>query len=155
MPATSLSSRPRAAHPLRILYADDFPELRNYMRTLLTKEGHLIETVPDGATALDWLRRAGPAVDLLITDHYMPRMTGLDLVRQTRQLHFPGKILVFSSELREAVHDQYRRLGVDSILPKPVFPATLRRVLDELFTPAGLRPPGSAPGSRFGDLVLA
>jgi CheY-like chemotaxis protein len=136
----------KAAHPLRILYAEDFAELRNFMRTLLTKDGHLVETVPDGAAALAWLRTAGDAVDLLITDHHMPGMNGLDLVRALRAGDFPGRIVVFSSELSPSVHDEYQRLGVDLILPKPIFPVTLRRVLNELFTPGPNRPALSAAG---------
>ena len=135
MPPTLLSPRLRAVHPLRILYADDLKELRDFMHVALTKDGHLVETVSDGAAALEWLRQAGAAIDVLITDHHMPVLNGLELVRRVRQLSFPGKIIVFSSELSETVHDQYRRLGVDLILPKPIFPTTLRRLLDELFTP--------------------
>lgn len=152
MPTPASSTRLRALHPLRILYADDFRELREFMRTILTKQGHLIEAVPDGRTALEWLQRAGGAVDLLITDHHMHAgMDGLELVRRVRAAAFPGKIVVFTSELSEAVLAEYRRLGVDLILPKAIFPVTLRRMLDELFTPDGnparQRPPG--------DLVLA
>ncbi len=152
MPLAINPLRPRAVHPLRILYADDFIELRNFMHTLLTKDGHLIETVADGSEALEWLGRAGPAVDLLITDHHMPNMNGLDLVRHVRRTSFPGKIIIFSSELGEAVHDEYRRLGVDLILPKPIFPVTLRRMLDELFAPEHCKP---ADLARSCDLVLA
>lgn len=152
MPHAINPVRPRTVHPLRILYADDFIELRNFLHTLLTRDGHLVETVADGREALDWLRLAGPAVDLLITDHHMPNMNGLDLVRWVRRTSFAGKIIVFSSELGEAVHDEYRRLGVDLILPKPIFPVTLRRMLDELFAPEHLKPAALA-GSC--DLVLA
>ncbi len=152
MPHAINPLRPQAIHPLRILYADDFIELRNFMHTLLTRDGHLVETVADGHEALDWLERAGPALDLLITDHHMPGMNGLDLVRHVRRTSFAGKIIVFSSELGEAVHDEYRRLGVDLILPKPIFPVTLRRMIDQLFTPEQLKPGSLA---RSVNLVVA
>lgn len=147
MPAFATSIR-----PLRILYADDFAELRNFMCILLAKDGHRMETVADGADALAWLQRTGAAIDLLITDHHMPVMNGLDLVQRVRQSSFSGKIIVFSSELNAAVHDHYRQLGVDLILPKPIFPVTLRRMLAELFAPAG-RVAVSSPVTE--DLVLA
>ena len=54
----------------------------------------------------------------------MPRMNGLELVRNVRKTAFAGRIIVFSSELSEDVNEQYRALGVDLILPKPIFPAT-------------------------------
>jgi len=147
-----VSTRPRAAHPLRILYADDFIELRTFMHTLLTKDGHLIETVPDGQAALAWLQKAGPAVDLLITDHHMPVMSGLELVHRLRTTPFAGRIIVFSSELSPVVREDYRQLGADLILPKPIFPVTLRRVLDEMFAPERRE---SVHPFVNGDLVLA
>ena len=125
---------PNLGRPLRILYADDMRELRDLMTMVLTKQGHAIETVESGVPALARLGAAQAAFDLLITDHHMPEMNGLELVRQTRQTPFPGKIVVFSSEISEEVHEQYRRFAVDAILPKPIFPSTFCNVLNQLFT---------------------
>jgi CheY-like chemotaxis protein len=124
---------PPALRPLRVLYADDVQQLRELMTTILKREGHQTVTVPDGAEARARLARADAAYDLLITDHHMPRLNGLDLVRQARALAFPGKIIVFSSELSPLVHEEYRRLNVDLILHKPVFPLTFRLLLRQLF----------------------
>lgn len=122
-----------STRPLRILYADDMLQLREFMTIMLNREGHLVETVPDGADALEWIDRAPTAFDLLITDHHMPRLTGLELVRAVRDLPFAGKIIVFSSEISELVHERYQRLNVDLILPKPIFPVTFRKLLSELY----------------------
>lgn len=151
-PVSSAPPRPKPLHPLRILYADDFAELRNFMRTLMIRNGHLIETVPDGAAALAWLERAGAAADLLITDHHMPVMNGLELVRGASQTEFTGRIVVFSSKLDETAQEAYRRLGVDLIVSKSISPATLCRALDELFTPEGS---GAVRRKGSRDLVLA
>lgn len=124
---------PPAVPPLRILYADDVLQLREFMTIMLKREGHLVETVEDGSQALEWIERAPAAFDLLITDHHMPRLNGLELVRAVRHLPFAGKIIVFSSELSELVHERYRRLNVDLILPKPIFPVTFRQLLKELY----------------------
>jgi len=126
-----------AQKPLRILYADDLRDLREVVRMALTREGHEIECVEDGLPALHRLAKDASAFDLLITDHHMPVMNGLELVKQVRSLPFRGKILVFSSELSAAVSEAYRALRVDFVLPKPVFPSVLRRTLTDLFGPAG------------------
>jgi CheY-like chemotaxis protein len=118
----------------------------------LAKDGHRMETVANGADALAWLERSGSAVDLIITDHHMPVMNGLDLVQRVRQSSFAGKIIVFSSELNPLVHDHYRQLGVDLILPKPIFPVTLRRMLAELFAPTSH---AAVSNPMTEDLVLA
>jgi len=129
----------QAGKPLRILYADDVPELRNLLQVMFERDGHLIECHPDGQSALT--RMAGNSdFDLVITDHHMPRMNGLEFVAQLRELPFRGKIMVFSSELSPLVADKYLRLGVDRILYKPVYPSALRQVMAELFGPASAAP---------------
>lgn len=102
------------------------------MRLILRSEGYEIETVDDGDQALPLLTKRPDEFDLLITDHHMARMNGLELVRRLAGTGFRGKIMVFSSELDPAVHREYQQFGVTSILPKPVRPAGLRQVLREL-----------------------
>lgn len=116
---------------LRVLYADDLHDLREIMRLVLSREGHGIECVEDGQHALERIL-ADSGFDLVITDHHMPRMNGLELVTRLRALPFRGKIVVFSSELSPDVADDYRTLGVDRILYKPVTPTALRDVLADL-----------------------
>ncbi len=117
---------------LRILYADDLRELRDVARISFSRDGHGIECVDDGLIALNRVM-ADPNFDLVITDHHMPNMNGLELVKGLRKLEFPGKIIVFSSELGPQVAGEYRKLNVDRILYKPIFPSALRQTLAELF----------------------
>ena len=117
---------------LRILYADDVRELREIARLSFSRDGHGIECVEDGRIALNRVI-ADPAFDLIITDHTMPNMTGVGFVTGLREIAFPGRIMVFSSDLTSAVAAEYQRLKVDRILYKPVYPAMLRQVLAELF----------------------
>lgn len=136
MPVTTLAPAPIAAPDakrlLRILYADDLPELRDVARISFSREGHGIECLPDGRQALDRIR-ADAGFDLVITDHHMPHMNGLALVRALREMEYPGKIVVFSSELDPRVTAAYKALHVDRILFKPIFPSVLRQALAELF----------------------
>ncbi len=126
-PATTVPKR-----VLRILYAEDVLQLRELMQLVLAKEGHTVECVADGLAAYQKVIANPSAYDLLITDHHMPNMNGLELVTQLRSLPFPGKIIVFSSELSSYVSSAYRHLNVDYVLPKPIFPATLRALLATL-----------------------
>lgn len=118
---------------IRILYAEDLEELRDLMEIVLMSEGHQIECVPDGRHAWARIEASPQNYDLLITDHHMPGMNGLELARRVRQSPFPGKVLVFSSELSPAVDDAYHALGVDAILDKPISPAQLKQTLGTLF----------------------
>lgn len=126
-----------APRPLRVLYADDVRELRDVIRLTLGRDGHAIECAAQGEEALALLSAAPDAYDLLITDHHMPVMNGLDLVARVRapEFGFRGRIIVFTSELSLDVAAAYRRHGIDRMLPKPVFPSELRRIVSALFGP--------------------
>jgi CheY-like chemotaxis protein len=125
---------PAAPQALRILYADDLPELRDLARTLFNREGHGVDCCADGSLALAEIT-SNHEYDLVVTDHHMPNMNGLEFVRKLRELAFRGKIMVFSSELSDSVAHQYREQNVDRILYKPIIPSALRRILTELFPP--------------------
>ena len=125
--------KPAASRAIRILYAEDVRELRDLVRTLFTRDGHTVECAVDGIEALERVTAQPDAFDLLITDHHMPRMNGLDLVTNLRRLPFQGKIMVFSSELNPEIAAEYTRAAVDRILFKPVYPSFLRQVIAELF----------------------
>lgn len=122
---------PRRA--LRILYAEDVPELRELARVIFSRDGHSIECAVDGLTAFEEILAHPKEYDLLITDHHMPRMNGLELVNNLRQIEFTAKIVVFSSELNPDTAAEYNALGVDRILFKPVYPSYLRQAIAELF----------------------
>lgn len=121
-----------AKRSLRILYVDDMRELCDVARIVLAHEGHTVECVVDGYFALQRIIADPSSIDLIITDHHMPCMNGLELVTRLRTLPYHGKIVVFSSELRTEVDDAYRKLNVDKIFPKPIFPTELREMLEHL-----------------------
>lgn len=131
-PSASPLAAKTSGRRLRVLYAEDVPELRELVTVLLASGGHSVETAANGRDALKMLFMRGQPYDVVITDHHMPVMNGLDLVAQLRELAFPGKIVVFSSELSRDVHERYISHGVDHILPKPVFPDTLRDLFSNL-----------------------
>lgn len=126
----SQTARPRKS--LRVLYADDMRELRQLLEIVLGRDGHKVESVHDGKLALEMLRRDPGAYDVVITDHHMPNISGLEIVAALRAMKYPGRIIVFSSELSTEVDSAYRRHKVDHILPKPIFPSDLRAIFATL-----------------------
>ncbi len=107
-------------------------QLRELIVIVLGRDGHTVDTVPNGELAKDKIFADPSAYDLVITDHHMPGINGLELVSLIRTKPYQGKIIVFSSELSEMVDSAYRRLKVDHILPKPVFPSELRALVATL-----------------------
>ncbi|MEX2571009.1 MAG: diguanylate cyclase [Gemmatimonadota bacterium] len=65
-----------------ILVVDDSPEILESTRRLLEKEGHHVLTATNGKEALKVLEQR--SVHVLVSDYFMPAMTGEELVRQIR-----------------------------------------------------------------------
>lgn len=115
----------------RVLYVDDMRELREVASLALTRCGHKVTAAPDGEEALEMVKADPLAYEIVITDHHMGRMNGLELVMKLREIKYPGRIAIVSSELNEDVEDEYRHYGVDKILYKPVALADLRALVSE------------------------
>ena len=116
----------------RILYADDMPELRVIAQVGLANEGHTVECVEDGAQAYERIVADPDAFDIVISDHQMPNMTGLELVRALRALKYRGKIVIFSSDLSADTADAYQALEVDRMLFKPIKLPVLRKLVHDI-----------------------
>jgi CheY-like chemotaxis protein len=112
-----------------ILIAEDEVLVRNFARHLLEAEGHEVLAAADGAEALEISRRYAGAIDLLITDVLMPRMGGLELIRQILQERPGLRILIMSGKLDDA-----KGLPALPFLQKPfpshVFRAKVREVIE-------------------------
>lgn len=109
---------PRAVRPLRILCADDNALLGDVMLCLFAKAGHWVEHVDDGLSAWGRISADIRNFDVIVTDHQMPGLTGLEFVELLRQANYSGRIVVHSSVLATEEIEAYRSFGVKSIVMK-------------------------------------
>jgi CheY-like chemotaxis protein len=122
-------------HRLRVLCADDDQHVGDMLRYALQRGGHHVELVDDGHSALQQIAEGKP-FDVVVTDHDMPRLTGLGLVERLRELKFTGKIIVHCSALRPKETAAFHALAVDHIFQKPVRLDDLLSVVQRLGNPA-------------------
>jgi CheY-like chemotaxis protein len=118
--SSPISLRP-VCHPTprwRILHADDNALLGEVVVALFGRRGHFVEHVVDGVSAWNRWTQAFPPFDLLVTDHEMPALCGVELVQRLRTAGFGGRVVVYSSHLTEVETRQYANMGVDAIVPK-------------------------------------
>lgn len=123
------SSKPAQARPIMcrtVLVVDDDPLVLASTAAMLEELGHTTITVPSGWEALKILR-AGPEVELVITDYAMPGMTGVELAGTVQELRPGLGVLLVTgySELREAVPPGLVHL------PKPFALETLAQAMEE------------------------
>ncbi len=108
-----------------ILIADDDPDLRDILRSVLEPAGFSVAEASDGQIALENIRAKTP--DLVILDYMMPNMTGPQVCEQLKQdtmlRHLPVIMLTGKSEVQDKV--QGITAGADDYVIKPFDPAEL------------------------------
>ena len=92
-PPGAPSVRPVNAGPATILLVDDDPLIAASTTALLEDLGHRVIEAHSAAQALDLLR-GGLRPDLIITDHAMPQMTGVEMAARVRRDHPTTPILL-------------------------------------------------------------
>jgi CheY-like chemotaxis protein len=114
----------------RVLLVEDDVEERLVLGEVLRELGWSVEMAPDAAVALALLE-AGEDIELVLTDHRMPGMTGVELARELWLRHPSVRAVLLT-----AYDDDLTCAGaVDAhavtVLSKPVHILDLTRVLDE------------------------
>jgi two-component system, LuxR family, response regulator FixJ len=110
-----------------IVVIDDEPSVRASVTYLLESLGYVVRAY---GSAVEYLSDPEPA-DLLLIDHAMPGMTGVEMLRRHPELTASTPTLLmsgYSEEIRQSALDA----GVRQILEKPFEPATLIRAITAL-----------------------
>lgn len=124
--------------PLRILVADDQPEMRRLIRGALVRDGYEVVEVANGPALIHalisgLLEEQTRAPDLIITDVRMPGMTGLEVLARLRREDWSIPFILITAFGDEALHREAERLGAARVLDKPFeleeLRAAVRRVL--------------------------
>jgi len=113
----------------RILVVDDDEDLRETLKSLLTKKGYIVDTANDGATAIQ-LSESTP-YNLALLDVVLPDMEGTQLlVKLKPTTPRMRKIMVTGhASLDNAIRAV--NMGADGYLIKPVSPPELLRVIED------------------------
>jgi CheY-like chemotaxis protein len=144
---------------LNILLAEDNPDHAELTRRSLEPwpSAHVLIHVEDGEAALDYLygrhrfadRGRYPAPDLVLLDMRLPRLDGLEVLRQVKSdtalRHMPVVMLTSSDAERDvAAAFAYHASG---FMTKPVDYTRLAELMNQL----GLRQGVKLPGPKTGD----
>jgi DNA-binding response OmpR family regulator len=122
--STTLARRLTTVEPrARILYVDDEPQLRTLGKLVLVRSGYDVDTAADGAEA--WAALHDREYHLLITDHDMPRLTGLELAKQARLAGMRLPIVLASGSANALCDPANSWLELAARLSKPFGAETL------------------------------
>jgi DNA-binding NarL/FixJ family response regulator len=93
------------APPYRIVLADDHPLFRDGVKRIIKNSSGLEVTgeAGDGLELLDFLQTSRTAPDLIVLDITMPKLQGLDAVREIKQ-RYPGVKVLFLTMHKSKEH---------------------------------------------------
>jgi CheY-like chemotaxis protein len=113
-----------------ILIADDEPANRDVLCEAFEKRGYGVRLARDGWEAVEICRSA--PVALGIFDFRMPRLSGIDAVRELRMTHCEIPILITTSERGDDVRRMALESGATGFFMKPVDILGLREIVRDL-----------------------
>ncbi len=119
--------------PLKILIADDEPDIIEIISFHLMKAGFDIATARDGSEAIEKAKQFEP--DCIILDVMMPKRTGFEVCEYLRSnSQFDKTLIVLLTALNdEASHIKGLELGGDDFVSKPISPKVLISRITALF----------------------
>lgn len=102
---------------MKILVVEDEPGLQRALVDLLVGDGHAVDAVGDGVTALE--RGTQGAYDMILLDLMLPRLDGMDVCRSLREVRPSMPILMLTARASE--DDKVNGLvnGADDYVTKP------------------------------------
>jgi DNA-binding response OmpR family regulator len=117
-PITAPLLRPTHSPP-RILVVDEDSDLRLLYTEALARPGYQVDAAGDGAAALKAFRVNN--YNLLITEHDLPTLTGVELVRMLRAARMALPVIMAAARL--PMHELARDPALQpvAVLPKPFY----------------------------------
>lgn len=113
-----------------VLVVDDEPLVCETVKMILNLDGHVVDQASSGKQALAMFEPG--KFDVVITDFFMPAMTGGDLAKAIK-ISAPHQPVILLTAYAEHFRSPTKSLSVvDSILEKPILIDTLRETLAHL-----------------------
>ena len=102
---------------LRILLADDDPDLRRIVKDQLGPQGFVLDEAEDGAKAITMLEKGN--YSLMLLDINMPVKSGIDVLKFIKEKNLACKVIMLTGRVGFAVGTETLKLGADDYITKP------------------------------------
>jgi DNA-binding response OmpR family regulator len=133
----------------RILIVEDEPDIALGLEDDLTVEGHQVEVVRDGETAVR--RGREPGWDVILLDVMLPRKDGFEVCRALRHAGVRTPVILLTAKTQEAEKILGLELGADDYVTKPFSPRELRARIKAVLRRFS---PPTQETFRFGDVEV-
>ena len=110
---------------IRVLVVDDESEIREYFADIAERLNFTCDTAAGGEEAIKLIEAKG-FYDIYFLDWNMPGMNGIELSRKIRDYSSDKSVIIMISAIAwSEIELEAKEAGVDSFLPKPLFPSSI------------------------------
>ncbi|MBC7353726.1 MAG: response regulator, partial [Thermogutta sp.] len=134
-PVPATETQPSGVAHLRVLLAEDAPDIRRLLKVILEKAGVSVALAENGREAVEKAMAAwkeGQPFDVIFMDMQMPEMDGYEATRFLRQEGYPGTIVALTAHALAEDEGICLDAGCNKYLSKPIRRETLLQTLQEL-----------------------
>lgn len=112
---------------------EDEPEISNLYKNVFTACGMSVSFVAeDGLEAIEAFKDSEPKPSIIIMDHRMPVMTGVDAMKEMLKLNSGTKYVIVSAD--SSIRNEAIEAGASMFLEKPVQLKQLKSCVDNLLS---------------------
>ncbi len=102
----------------RVLIVDDEPDAVEALQAFLTAKGYEVLAASNGEDTLRRVKEDRP--HLILLDTRMPKMNGLDVLRQVRQIDHEVGVIMIAGDNEEETGRQALKLGAFDYITRPL-----------------------------------
>ncbi len=143
-----VTSSAAPSRPLRVLLAEDEPQVRDIEAEYLRGDGHFVETAADGREALERFAQWG--YDVVVVDRAMPEMNGDQLTAAIKEKSPQTPVVMITGFADMPVEGADAGRQPDLILRKPITQMTLRQAIARVLVPTPLPTKPGPTVAHFG-----
>lgn len=119
----------------RVLIAEDDFFIRDIYSKVFALAGYTVDVAVDGEDTLNKIKIQQQPYDMLLLDIMMPKMTGLDVLKQIRAMNTPVKnmsVFILSNLGQQNIIEEAFKIGMDGYIIKSQM--TPQQIVDEINT---------------------
>ncbi len=122
----------------RIGIVEDDIALMNLYKMIFARQGMPVgPTAINGIEAVEMVKNADPGLDIIIMDHRMPGMSGLEAMREMLKIAPHIKVIFISADM--SIEEDALKSGASMFLHKPVIPQDIVQAVNDVLKIDGRR----------------
>lgn len=131
----TVSAEPIPRGKEHILFVDDEEQLVHMIQQMLERLGYRVTARTSSVEALEAFRKQPDRFDLVITDHTMPNMTGIELAQKLMSVRSDIPIIICTGFSDVVIEKMVKAVGIREYIRKPITQSeigqAIRRLLDQ------------------------